>query len=666
MFVLVITFVLGVSLVVINTKASQWFEDDARQLLSTGSNVAVSQIDSTSERQQQAVAALSKDENVLSGLMLVNELLLENAEADFDEAYIEMAKDVALQMKTICEGNHINAMIAHSDNGVMIAYVDLSTKSIGWLVGGGSYVSGEGAQVLVPSLISSLAEHKSEGVLNAQLGDFVAVINNVTVTEIDEPELKLARLTSAYILNGFFTEKASSLSNTSVNIYRGEKHSAGQLSSLGGVPNSVIQQFEQGNEGVSSIVEVDNNRYYADYHTIVEGKKVLGYIGTMLSTAQADANLNEAQTLLLYLLVFAILFGSVVAFLFSRVLTAPLILLAKTVKKIEREGDFSLRVKSKSNDEVGQTIAGFNGLLGSLECSIKEINRVMGAVAGGDLCQRVQINSKGDLQVLADDINASLEALNETLSQLQCSSDQMVDALEVANDSSGIVSNGASQQLEAITEVSSALQRSTEAISGVTENVDVANTNAHTAAGLVHKGQKLLIQLQEVVGNINQSSELIRQNTSTIQTIAEQTNLLALNAAIEAARAGEQGRGFAVVADEVRTLAGDAAKAADEITKLVTKAVECTQEGVLMSEQVTSEMDDIAGSVTQTKQLLDKISVAMEDQFVTIKGISTNMDDLQLIGSSSADASHQISDSVSHATNISIENKNRVGRFKLK
>lgn len=666
-FVALIAMVLSISLYIVNTKARQWFEQDARLLLRTASSVAEAQVESTHQKQKQAIESLAADENFSSTLLLLNELLAEDVEAGFDDAYVEMAKAVAERLASVSERNQIGVAVVSSDSEQVIAFHVAAENLTGWLVGGKQY-QGLGVESLTPpQVIAELHKFRqNESVVRTQINKHVAVVNTVFANDVDDPSVRLGIISAAFLLDDGFAQAVSEMSNTRVSIYQGEQFSAGPNAGVEQVPQAVLEAVQAGqNNNVSTILDVNGGSYYADYHPLMQGDELIGFISNTMSTKVADENLAEAQSLLIYLLIFAVAIGSAVAFVFSKLLTKPLMGLAEAVRKIEREGDLSVRAPTRSTDEVGATVRDFNALLDTIESSVGEIIRVMSAVASGDLSQRVSVNTKGDLDRLATDINGSLQSLSETFSMLQNFSEDIKNALDTSNVASAIVSGGASQQLESTTRISGALQQSAEAITEVAANTDVANQNSHEIGSLVRHGQQLLGELREVVNQINSNSEQIQDNTTSIQTIANQTNLLALNAAIEAARAGEQGRGFAVVADEVRALAGNAGEAAEKITALVNATVGYTQQGVGLSQKVADEMNSISDKVNEAEQVLLKVATSMEQQSSTIKQIFNDTEELQKIGSNSSEAAQKIESSVHHVTQLSDESKSKVDQYKL-
>jgi len=181
------------------------------------------------------------------------------------------------------------------------------------------------------------------------------------------------------------------------------------------------------------------------------------------------------------------------------------------------------------------------------------------------------------------------------------------------------------------------------------------------------------------VGNLGSRSEQIGQIIGTIEDIADQTNLLALNAAIEAARAGEQGRGFAVVADEVRALAERTTKATREIGEMIKtiqvetrNAVGVMDEGVREVEKGTSEtaksgqaLDAILDQINAVTEQANQIATAAEQQTATTSEISNNMQQITKIVQHSAQGAHETAGAASQLSKLAEELQRIVGQFRL-
>lgn len=201
----------------------------------------------------------------------------------------------------------------------------------------------------------------------------------------------------------------------------------------------------------------------------------------------------------------------------------------------------------------------------------------------------------------------STKELRQTGDTLRRIVDGMTDSVAQVNDAAGQVSSASQQLAEGASEQASSLEETSSALEQMAAMTRTNASSSKDANDLATQAHKAANEGETTMTAINESSDQISKIIKVIEEIAFQTNLLALNAAVEAARAGEHGKGFAVVADEVRNLAQRAASAAKEITSLIENSVDKSKEGV-------TAIKEIVGGVAKVAELLNGIAQASEEQ----------------------------------------------------
>ncbi len=213
--------------------------------------------------------------------------------------------------------------------------------------------------------------------------------------------------------------------------------------------------------------------------------------------------------------------------------------------------------------------------------------------------------------------------INRIIAGLNDGADQVNDAAAQVSTASQQSAEGASEQASSLEETSSALEQMAAMTRTNAENAKQANELSNQARRAAQSGDETMGKLNSAMTAINDSSGQISKIIKVIEEIAFQTNLLALNAAVEAARAGEHGKGFAVVADEVRNLAQRAAQAARETTELIENSVGKAKEGTDVAGEVGQALGAIVGDVTKVTDLIDGITKASEEQAQGVDQVNT-------------------------------------------
>ncbi len=250
---------------------------------------------------------------------------------------------------------------------------------------------------------------------------------------------------------------------------------------------------------------------------------------------------------------------------------------------------------------------------------------------------------------------AELGELGETFSQsigsLSTGGRQMATA-------SQSLAQGASEQAAAIEEVSSSIEEMASMTKQNAGNANEAKTLADTATAAADKGSEAMVRMSSAIDDIKQSSDETAKIIKTIDEIAFQTNLLALNAAVEAARAGEAGKGFAVVAEEVRNLAQRSAEAARNTADIIEGSVKNAENGVSISQEVGTILEDIATGNRKTNDLVTEIAAASTEQSRGIEQINTavtQMDSTTQSNAANAEESAAVSEQVMSVVSDLIE-----------
>jgi methyl-accepting chemotaxis protein len=454
---------------------------------------------------------------------------------------------------------------------------------------------------------------------------------------------------------------------------------------------SNLKMNEQDDFSQKEIKEADNSLTVSA--SIDYNEKHYGHILMAYSLTQMKEELNKSLMFSSILSLIILFTGIIIVFIISNILTNQIKLLKNSAVMVGK-GDLSVKVEVKSKDEVGQLAEAVGTMIVNIRASedslkhekfkaelamneaesqknssaeqrnylskkIDELLEEMNKFAEGDLTLNLAAEKDDEIGKLFLGFNKAINKLKKMISNV---SDAVRETAKMSGEilfrADGITS-GVQNQTKQTAEVVCSIEQMTKTIIDTTTNSSFAVQTAKHAGSVAMEGGRVVTESiqgmtriadvvkksAETIQLLGQRSSEIGEITEVIDDIADQTNLLALNAAIEAARAGEQGRGFAVVADEVRKLAERTTKATKEIVKMIQQiqrdingAVDSMKEGTRevdkgskLTDKAGESLSEIIKGAQQVADVINNVAEASEEQSKAAEQISSNIEEINRV-----------------------------------
>lgn len=357
------------------------------------------------------------------------------------------------------------------------------------------------------------------------------------------------------------------------------------------------------------------------------------------------ADYNEAMSRLNNIIIFAVIVS------FAAILGGVLFFYRKFTKRLRPLSDISYIVTNMSNgilehdypnaenDEIGTICSALSATNLSLKSYINEIERILANMAEGKFVYDSDINFVGEFTAMEQSIRGICEAMHSTFEQIGMVSEQIANGSHSVSEGASELADAASDETRLIGEVHTNLEDINKRVSQSSENAFDVKARAIKATDTVNSGNEKMQELLEIMQNISHyATEIVKMN-STIEDIALQTNILALNASVEAARAGAAGKGFAVVAEEVRSLAVKSREASNSTAELIGHTVKTIKSGTSsanaaaeMLSEVVLETSSISGSVSEIADVTEEQKIMLAEIVEKLGKVET------VIGTTSATA----------------------------
>lgn len=336
---------------------------------------------------------------------------------------------------------------------------------------------------------------------------------------------------------------------------------------------------------------------------------------------------------------------------------------------LELSADKELEPFYDRKDEIGMIAQTIHHVCDCLRKTIDDIGRILGEMAQGNIAVDVTKNEAyyiGDFRVLAENLKSIRMHLTDVMCNIAQIANQVESGANQVSAGAQALSQGAMQQKISIDGLVSNITDITEQIQNSAVRCGNASDLVDRATGYAAEADMKMEQLRIATKNIDTSSMQISSIIKTIEDIAFQTNILALNAAVEAAHAGNAGRGFSVVADEVRSLASKSAEAASDTGTLIGRSIQDVKTGTESTTLASSAMQVISECIQSIKMLMDEIALASVQQSEMIASVEKRVKEVSKVIQSNSDASEKSAAVSTELSNQSQTLNQLIGQFRIR
>lgn len=377
-------------------------------------------------------------------------------------------------------------------------------------------------------------------------------------------------------------------------------------------------------------------------------------VGIKQTTAYACVGISVVIILLLLLILSG--FGRKLGKI-SRAITA--------LGEMDLSADQQLARYSGSRDEIGIICNALERTCSNLREYIGEVDNALSAMAKGDFTRNSNVQFAGEFEKLKESMDKIQQSLRYSFRQITTITNELVLGSQSVADTSNNLANAASTANVLVAEIGGNVDHISEQLASSADFAEHARTQTQTAASLVVASRQKMNELSDAMLQIEKATRAIEAISNTMEGIAKQTNLLSLNALVEASRAGETGRGFSVVANEIRMLAEQSAKASENAFDLVAQTIERVQTGLALGEETSNCLEQVVSQTNVIDDSVSRIAEASALQSEKLHDITNRLGDMgRTVETTAAMAEQSAAASTELDSQINAL-KDNVGQFRI-
>ncbi len=357
--------------------------------------------------------------------------------------------------------------------------------------------------------------------------------------------------------------------------------------------------------------------------------------------------------------------ASIFLFFYLKKIINPLIDMSKIITKVS-EGDYDVSVTYEENDEIGDMAKSVNTMIANNSACIEDVDNVLAQMAKGDFTVTTSANYIGIFRKIEVSMNNIVKSLARMVTEVRNTAENVSTGSDQVASGAMVLSQGTTEQASAVEELAAAIMDLNTNVKNTANNATVAGDITNTTYDELNMSSEQMKSLMEAMEKIDKTSRDIVHIIKSIEDIAFQTNILSLNASVEAARAGAVGKGFAVVADEVKALAGKAAEASKETTNLINQAMSAISEGMKCANITWESLETVVKNMNNAQARVNNIKEDMIVQAESLSQVALSIEQISSVTQSNSATSEESAAASEVLAQQATYLKNIVSSFKTK